>query len=147
MRGGNTAPPIPPWKRSHWPYAVCPLSLQELQEHVREGIGLRQHGGGRLGEHLIAHKGGHLRGHVHIRDAGFRRLQALGLHAEVGHRIFQPILHRAKMRTDLILADDGVIQPIQGPWASSCVLMEMMSPAGFWFRGGSPGPGGSGTPC
>ena len=36
-------------------------------------------------------------------------LQVFGLNIEVSDGVFQPVLHRAEVRTDLILADDGVI--------------------------------------
>ena len=52
---------------------ACPRALasraDELQEHMGESVGLGQHGGGGLGEYLVADEGGHLRGHVHVRDA------------------------------------------------------------------------------
>ena len=81
---------------------------------MREGVCLRQHGGGGLGKYLVADECRHLRGYIHIRDTGFGGLQTLGLHVEVGHRIFQPILRRAQVGAYLILADDGVVQPVQG---------------------------------
>ena len=77
-RAGQAAPPAQHvWGRGSTGAGMrgdaCPRALasraDELQEHMGKSVGLGQHGGGGLGEYLVADEGGHLRGHVHVRDA------------------------------------------------------------------------------
>ncbi len=42
------------------------LTADELEGHLRQRVGLREHSHGRLREHLVAHKFGHFRGHIHV---------------------------------------------------------------------------------
>ena len=53
---------------------------------------LPKHGDSGLGENLVADKVRHFRGHVHIGNAGFGRLQVLGLCGQIGDRVLKAIL-------------------------------------------------------
>ena len=90
------------------------LRADELQEHMRESVGLGQHGGGGLSEDLVADEGGHFGGHVHIGDAGLGGEEVLRLYADIGDGVLQPVLHGTEVGAYLILSDDGIVQPVQG---------------------------------
>ena len=70
-----------------------PLPFSKLHEHVGEGVGLGEHGDGGLGEDLGACEVDHFRGDVGIGNAGFGVLEVFSLYVDVGHGVFQPVLH------------------------------------------------------
>ncbi len=57
----------------------------------------------RLGQDLLAHEFGHLRGHVHVRDLGLGGLQVFGLDLQVGDGVLQAVLQGAQVGPDLVL--------------------------------------------
>ena len=89
------------------------LAADELHGHLRQRIGLTEHGHGGLGEYLVPHKFGHFRGHIHVRNARFSGLQVLCLDVQVGDGIFQPVLQSTEMGTDFIFFDDGSVDFLQ----------------------------------
>ena len=102
---------LPPRKR----FSVDTLRLADkLHGHLRHGIGLREHGHGRLGEHLIAYEVGHFGGDIDIADAGFGVLQVFGLNGEVCHGIFKPVLHGAEIAADFGMPGLRVADAVQG---------------------------------
>jgi len=62
---------------------------------------------------LVAHEIGHLRGHVHVRDARFGRLQVFRLNGQVDNRILQTVLQGAKGRADLVLGNNGLVDGVK----------------------------------
>ena len=65
---------------------------QQPHEHLRYGVGLREHGNGALGQNLLAYEARHFRRHIGIRNAGFGILQVFGLNGDIRYGVFQSVL-------------------------------------------------------
>src|SRR5690606_29855441 len=84
-------------------------ALQQLQHGIGHLVGLSEHGGSRLLEHLGARHGGGLGGEVGIHDAAARGGLALDRRLQVGDHRLEAILDRAIGRA---LGGDGVDQGV-----------------------------------
>ena len=90
------------------------LAADKLQSHLRQRVGLAEHGHGALSKDLLAREFGHFRGDVHVADARFGGLQVFSLDVQVGNGVLKAILHGAKVRANLVLGDDGLVQGFKG---------------------------------
>ena len=98
------------------------LAADKLQSHLRQRVSLAEHGHGALSENLLAREFGHFRGDVHVADTRFGGLQVFSLDVQVGNGVLKAILHGAKVRANLVLGDDGLVQGFKGFLGLSLLL-------------------------
>ena len=75
------------------------MLLQELQDRLRSGVGLREHGGAGLQEDLVLGEVDHLEAHVGVDDRRLRRREVLGGHLKVRDGRLEPVLDRTELAT------------------------------------------------
>ena len=90
------------------------LLLEELQDGLRLGVGLGEHGRGGLHEDLVLHELHHLRGHVRVADQRLRGLQVLRPDRQALHGVLQPVLVGAEVRPLLVHELQRVVEHADG---------------------------------
>ena len=75
------------------------LLPEQLQNVLRQLVGLGQHGGSRLAQDVVLGEFHHLLRHVDVADAGFGCRQVLVSHAQVVDGVVDTVLHRTEGST------------------------------------------------